>query len=77
MQHTEMLLVFVDVVVTVFLVTFLLSRRLLRRRIVRDWFAQCRLQALAEILKVSQGSSCRFEVLNLHLPLPLDQESKL
>ena len=76
MQHAEILLVFVVVVAMAFLVAYLLSRRLFRP-IVRDWFVQCGLQGLAEILKVSQGSGCRFKVLNLHLPLPLDQNSEI
>ena len=75
-QHTEMLLVFVVVVATALLVAFLLSGRFLRY-IVLDWFVQCGLQMLAEILKVSQGSSRRFKFLNLHLPLPLDWNFKL
>ena len=76
MQHAEILLVFVVVVTTAFLVAFLLSGRLVRL-IVCDWVVQCGLQTFAEILKVSQCSGCGFEILNLHLPLPLDWGSKL
>ena len=76
MQHAEVLFVFVIVVTTVFLVAFLLSGRFIRL-IACDWVDQCGLQALTEILKVSQGSGRRFEILNLHLPLPLDRNSKL
>ena len=76
MQHTDIFLVFVVVVATAFLLAFLVSRRLLRS-FVRKCFVQCGLQALAEILKASQGSSRRLKVLNLHLPLPFDQDSEL
>ena len=75
-QHIETFLVIVVVVAMAFLLAFLLFGRLFRH-FVRDQFVQCRLQVLAEILKVSQGSSSRFKVLNLHLPLPLDWDSEL
>ena len=76
MQHAEVLFVFVLIVPTAFLVAFLLSGHLVRL-IVRDWVVLCGLQALAEILKVPQGLGDGFEILNLHLPLPLDEDSEL
>ena len=76
MQHAKVLFSFVVVVFTKAFLIALFSGRLVRL-IVRDWVVQCRLQTLAAIVKVFQGSSRRFEILNLHLPLPLDGDSKL
>ena len=77
MQHAEVFFSFVVIVVlTAFIVVFLLYGRLVRL-IIHDWVVQCGLQALAEILKVLQGSGRGLKILNLHLLLLLDWDSEL
>ena len=77
MQHAEIFFVFVIVVVLKsFLVAFLLPGCLVRLIVCRR-VIQCELQTFAEILEVAYGSSGWLKILNLHLSLPLDGDSKL
>ena len=78
MQHAVVFLTsFVVIVVTkVFLVSCLLYGRLVTIIIGRRVF-KCGLQTFAEVLEVMQCPGIHFEVLNLHLLLPLDGDSKL
>ena len=77
MQNTKILLVFVVVVVaTAFLVAFLLVGRFVRLG-VRMRVVQCDLETFAEILETPNCPGGWHEVLDLHLLLPADQNSKL
>ena len=76
MQHAKVFFFIIVVVTKEFIVAFLLPRCLVGL-IVRFWFIQWGLHALAEILNVLQGSCRGFEILNLHLQWPLDWGSEL
>ena len=68
-------LVFVVLIPMAFLVAFVLIRHLFRPGVRRS-FVQCGFKALAEILEFAKRPGGRHEVLDLHLPLPLDGYSE-
>ena len=63
--------ILVVIVMTAFLVAFLLVEHLFRPIIFQQVF-NCGLQTLTEVLKGMQGSYRGLKILNLHLTLPLD-----
>ena len=77
MQHAKMFILFFVVwIATAFFVALALLGHLFRLRVRRTFF-QCALETFAEILKFAKCPGGRYEVLNLHLPLPFDGDSEL